>query len=99
MTTTTNLADFGSRERAMLITLLTAWQEQGIPDDFYNEDVQPMMNQSSGNVFLTNSEHEVAMMNGDKLEMWHICYNCGNEGFAEDCVLNEDGCDACFTDE
>jgi hypothetical protein len=36
-----------------------------------------------------------AMMNGDKLEMWHNCSNCGHEGFAEDCQLNEDGCNEC----
>ena len=100
--TTTNLADFGSRERFMLIQLLQAWQNQGLPDDFYNDEVVPMMNRQSGNVFLTNSEYQVAMIDdNDKLSMWHTCHECGHEGFQEDCQLSEDGCNECneITDE
>lgn len=94
-TTTTNLADFGYSERAELIRLLNAWHTQGLPEDFYNEDVHAMMNTNSGYVFLTNSEYEVAMMNGDKLERWYNCPNCGHEGFLEDCQLNDEGCNEC----
>jgi len=93
--TTTNLSDFGSRERELLIELLTAWQKQGLPNDFYSEGVIPMFNRNSGYVFLTNSEYQTAMMNGDKLEIWHNCGNCGHEGFAEDCMLSDDGCNEC----
>lgn len=96
--TTTNLADFGSRERNMLIELLQAWRDQGLPDDFYEEDVVAMMNRNSGCVFLTNSDYQVAMMNGDKLEIWHNCPNCGHEGFEEDCKLNDEGCNECACD-
>lgn len=92
---TTNLADFGSRERWLLVELLTAWDKQGLPDGFYDEEVHPMMNRNSGHVFLTNSEYQVAMMNGDKLEIWLNCPNCGHEGFEEDCQLNDDGCNEC----
>jgi hypothetical protein len=97
--TTTNLADFRSRERRLLIELLTAWEEQGLPDDFYEEEVVPMFNRNSGNVFLTNSEFQVAMMNGDKLESFYSCPNCGHEGFKEDCELNDDGCNECCPQE
>lgn len=93
--TTTDLADFGSRERGMLIELLVSWREQGLPDDFYDDEVRPMMNRNSGNVFLTNSDYQVAMMNGDKLETWYTCSNCGHEGFKEDCQVNELGCNEC----
>lgn len=93
--TTTDLADFGSRERWMLVELLTAWDKQALPEDFCDDEVTPMMNKYSGSVFLTNSEFQVAMMNGDKLEMWHTCYNCGHEGFEEDCQLNDEGCNEC----
>lgn len=97
--TTTNLADFGSREREMLIELLIAWRDQGLPEDFYMDEVIPMFNRNSGSVFLTNSEYQVAMMNGDKLEMWHYCPNCGHEGFEEDCQLNDEGCNECQEQE
>ena len=88
---TTNLADFGSRERKHLIDLLTAWRGQGLPYDFNNEEVVPMFNRDSGFVFLTNADYQVCMMNGDNLETWRNCFNCNNEGFKEDCPLDEDG--------
>ncbi len=93
--TTTDLADFGSRERRMLEELLAAWRTQGLPEDFDQDQVQAMMNRNSGHVFLTNAECQCAMMNGDKLEIWHHCSNCGHEGFADDCQLNDDGCNEC----
>ena len=86
--TTTNLSDFGYRELAMLEDLLKAMREQGLPDDFYDEEVHPMMNQNSGNVFLTNSEYQVAMMNGDKLESFYFLSYHGNEGFLDELLID-----------
>lgn len=88
MNTTTNIADFGSRERKMLIELLTAWDNVGLPADFSCDEVVPMMNTSSGNVFLTNSEYQVAMMNGDELESFYTSPYEGKEGFFDD-LLSE----------
>lgn len=82
--TTTDLRDFGAREREMLQDLLKAWDLQGLPVDFYGDGVQAMFNKDSGNVFLTNSEYQIAMMNGDKLESFYYCPQCGHEGFLED---------------
>lgn len=93
--TTTDLADFGYSERQEMITLLQAWHNQGLPTDFYEDEVRVMMNRNSGCVFLTNGDYQTAMMNGNKLEMWYHCGNCGHEGFAEDCQLNDDGCNEC----
>ena len=87
-TTTTDLSRFGFREIKMLSEILNAWVESGLPDDFTNNEVAPMMNMSSGNVFLTNSEFEVAMMNGDKLESFYTSPYDGHEGFFED-LLSE----------
>ena len=95
MTTTTDLAKFGSSERKELVRLLNAWREQDLPEGFYDDEVVPMMNTESGSVFLTNPEYQVAMMNGDKLERWNYCNYCGNEGFEEDCQLNDEGCCCC----
>lgn len=97
--TTSNLADFGSNEIKELIKLLTALYEQGLPCDFDNGDVHAMMNKNSGYVFLTNSNYEVAMLNGNDLEVWYNCSNCGHEGFKEDCELNEIGCNQCCAEE
>jgi hypothetical protein len=53
------------------------------------------MNRNSGNVFLTNSDYQVAILNNGKLESFYCCGNCGNEGFLEDCQLNDNGCNEC----
>ena len=84
--TTTNLSDFGYRELAILEELLKAMREQGLPKDFYNEEVHPMMNQLSGNVFLTNSDYQVAMLNGEKLESFYFLSYHGNEGFLDELI-------------
>lgn len=93
--TTTNLADFGTREIDLLIDLLQTWRDQGLPDDFNDQEVVPMLNKNSGHVFLTNDDYQVAMLNGDKLESWYSCANCGQEGFYETCKINDYGCNQC----
>ena len=91
--TTTDLSRFGHRERILAEELLKAWREQGLPEDFYDDDVVIMFNTHSGNVFLTNSDFQAAMMNGEKLESFYVCPICGHEGFAED--MNHEGDEDC----
>ena len=69
--------------------ILEALEKYGLPSGFDNDEVKPMFNRDSGNVFLTNSDYQVAMLNGSKLKIWHICPNCGEEGFEEDMTINE----------
>lgn len=87
---TSNLAHFGYRERKMAAELLTASVEQGFPEDFSDQGVNIAMNTTSGYVFLTNEDYQVAMMNGDKLESFYSCPNCGHEGFKEDMAHDGD---------
>ena len=87
---TTNLENFGYRELIMLEELLKAMREQGLPKDFYDDEVHPMMNQSSGNVFLTNSDYQVAMLNGDNLESFYFLSYHGNEGFLDELIEEYD---------
>lgn len=79
--TTTDFAKFGARERKLAEELLKAWREQGLPSDFYGDEVTIMCNLHSGNVFLTNSEFQVAMMNGENLESFYTDFETGEEGF------------------
>ncbi len=83
-TTTTDLSKFGFREIKMLSKILNAWVKHGLPNDFDNDAVVPMMNFNSGNVFLTNSNYDVAMMNCDRLESFYSCPECGHEGFKDE---------------
>lgn len=82
--TTTDLADFGWCELKMSAELLSALIDQGTPDDFESDEIRLMMNRNSGCVFLTNSEYQVAMMNGSNLETWYTDFEDGTEGFRED---------------
>lgn len=95
MCTTTDISDFDRFDLQEAITLLRVMENQGLPGDFYDDGVTLMKNKDSGMVFLTNSEFQVAMMNGNALEIWNTCLNCGNEGFEEDCSLIDDGCNEC----
>lgn len=83
---TYNLADFGARERHELIELLTAWENSGLPDDFYGDGVVPAFNRNSESVFLTNSDYQVAMVADGKLESWYFTPYAGHEGFLDDLV-------------
>lgn len=93
--TTTDLADFGLMELKQLELTLTAWRLHGLPDGFYSDEVVPMFNQSSGVVFLSNSDLQAAMLFDGKLELWNYCGNCGHEGFSPECELKGDGCNEC----
>lgn len=88
--TTTNLQDFGSRELLILEETIKAMREQGLPCDFDEDGVVPMLNQSSGNVFLTNSDYQVAMLNGDNLESFYFLSYYGNEGFFDELIEEYD---------
>lgn len=90
--TTTDLADFGFRELKMAAQLLTAWQTDADETTIFGHaGVRVMMNRGSGHVFLTDEDFNVAMMNGDTLEDWHVCGYCGEEGFAEDLFAEDSG--------
>lgn len=97
--TTTNLSEFGVRERDILIDLVQAWRDQGLPKDFCDDEVVPMLNTQSGHVFLTNDDYQVAMLNGEILEIWYSCPNCGHEGFFETCKLTDEGCNQCIAND
>lgn len=82
--TINDFSKFGYRERKMAEQLLRAWNEQGLPEDFYEDEVSIIMNTHSGCVFLTNSEFQVAMMNGDRLESFYTDFETGEEGFKDE---------------
>lgn len=85
--TTTDLSDFGYRELKELEILLLAMRTQGLPSDFNDDEVVPMFNLKSGNVFLTNSEYQVAMLDSDgKLKSFYWLSYYGYEGFLDELV-------------
>ena len=94
---TVNLTRFGYRELKIAEELLQAWREQGLPSDFYDDEVSINFNTYSGCVFLSNSDYQVAMLNGDRLESFYTDYETGEEGFKEE--LSEEAKQRLFNNE
>ena len=84
---TNDLSKFGFCELEETTTLLTAFCND---PSILGDGVKPEFNPNSGNVFLVDEDYNIAMMNGDDLELWHYCPICGHEGFLEDMAHNED---------
>jgi hypothetical protein len=78
---TEDLSKFGYRERVELEKILHAWNEHGLPSDFWDSEVKPAFNMNSGCVFLVNSEYQVCMLCDGTLEIWHTLPYSGEEGF------------------
>ena len=83
---TSDFSDLGSRERSKLREMLISWDKYGLPDGFYNDEVTFAFNKNSGYVFFTNSDYQVAILNGDELEEWYFSPYEGHEGFLEDLI-------------
>lgn len=73
-----------SRERGILIDIMKAWGEHGLPDDFSDSRVRPAFNRNSGNVFLVNEDYEVCMLRNGRLESFYTSPYDGQEGFFDD---------------
>jgi len=84
MTATTDFSKFGYRERKMTEKLLHAWNENGLPEGFENDDIRIVFNYDSGYVFLVNAKWQVAMMNGEELEIHYTDFETGEEGFKDE---------------
>ena len=87
---TTDMTKFGYRELDMAGDLLKAFKGENDKSKWMEDGVQVWFNPNSGNVFLCDEDYNTAMMNGDNLEDWFSCPECGHEGFAEDMMHGED---------
>lgn len=80
---TKDLSGFGYRELDMAGDLLKAYAECGT--DFLGDNVTLNFNPYSGNVFLSDEDYHVGMINDNgELREWHCCPYCGKEGFDGD---------------
>lgn len=85
---TENLAEFGSRERAIAGKLLSL----PLPENFGTAGVRVAFNKNSGFVFLANDARQCAMLNGEELQIFHSTPHDGLEGFIDDLLSeNEPG--------
>ena len=78
------LDGYGYREMVLAGEILTAVANGGLPEEFHSDGLAIEFNPSSGEVFLINDYYQIAMMNGDSLEMYYILPHSGIEGFREE---------------
>jgi len=79
---TTDFSRFGYVELDQAGTLLKEYSNN--PHILDGDNIQIFFNLNSGCVFISDEDFNVAMMNGDKLELFYFCPYCGHEGFLED---------------
>lgn len=75
-----DFSHFGYRELRMTTDLLTKYFESDINID----KLSVGFNTESAYVWLQDEDYNIYMLNGDKLEQWYNCPECGHEGFKED---------------
>lgn len=91
---TSDLSKFGNRELQEAIYLLHAYLVEN--PKYLGEGLTLNFNQESGKVFISDEDFNVGMMNGNNLEQFLSCEYCGNEGFASEFKLDENGnCEDC----
>lgn len=90
---TRKFEDLGYVQLRELSEMILSMIEDGVPKDFYDDGVVWEFNPNSGNMFFTNDDYQVCMMNGGKLESFYWLSYDGHAGFAEDLKENyENGC-------
>lgn len=82
-----DLSNFGYRELDIAGDLLKAYAENG--SDFLNDGITLNFNPNSGNVFLSDEDFNVGVLEDGKLVQFFSCPNCGNEGTQEEGKENE----------
>jgi hypothetical protein len=87
---TEDLSKFGYRELDKAGKLLSAIKS-GLPEDFWKEGIRVGFNMQSGYVFLTNDEHQVAMLDDEgKLYSFYSTPYEGREGSYEELLEEYD---------
>jgi hypothetical protein len=87
MTVTKDLSKFGLREKAMAKDLLSAYGTSNDKTQHLGDGVEVWFNTHSACVFLSDEDFNTAMINGNNgniLEDFFSCPNCGEEGLSSD---------------
>ena len=91
MTNTQDLSEFGYVELEEARRLFSHLNDL----DERPEGLKLEFNPNSGNVFLVDNDYRCYMMNGDKLEEFFSCGECGAEGFLDEFETEKSKCKGC----
>jgi hypothetical protein len=89
---TSDLSEFGYRELKIAGQLLSTLKTDKDKTRFIDEGLTVFFNKKSGYVFLSDENFNVAMMNGDILEDFINCPDCGNEALVSEFNAESDCC-------
>jgi hypothetical protein len=89
---TSDLSEFGYRELKIAGQLLSTLKTDKDKTRFIDEGLTVFFNKKSGYVFLSDENFNVAMMNGDILEDFINCPDCGNAALASEFSTESDCC-------
>lgn len=92
MENTRDISLFGYREKEIAADLLKAQGSSVDNTQFLGDGVSVEFNPMSGSVFLVDENYNVAMLNGELLEDWLNCPECGEEGFKEELKDSPNDC-------
>lgn len=92
---TSDISKFGQRERELAKKLLSVYGTKDDRTKHLGDGIQVFMNRDSGYVFLSDEDYNVALLNGNKLEDFHSCPNCGNESVASQFRNDFDDVECC----
>ena len=85
---TASFEKWGHWELAEGANILNAYAEHGQPD-FLSDGITLNFNPTSGKVFMSDSEYNVAVLEGDELVQFFYCAQCGFEGTEEEASFEE----------
>ncbi len=88
-----DLSGFGYVQLEEARDILSAWLSDGLPEDFYEDEITMNFNPRSGAVFLSNSNYDAALINPEtgRLESWYNSPYTSVEGFKTDLQELYDG--------
>jgi hypothetical protein len=89
---TSDLSEFGYRELKIAGQILSTFKTDKDKTRFIDEGLTVFFNKKSGYVFLSDENYNVAMMNGDILEDFIHCPDCGNEALLSEFSTESDCC-------
>jgi len=89
---TNDFSDFGYCEKEEARELMSAYGTDKDKTVYLGSGVQVWFNLHSGYVFLSDEDFNSAMMNGDVLEDFINCPECGHEDFLSEMKESGDAC-------
>lgn len=92
-----DLSKFTFHELDEVITLLTVLRDQGVPYNCSKKNVQIVMDAETRQIFLSNDNADLMMINEGNLQKYFTCPVCQHQGFMDSLPMHNPGNDFCMS--